>query len=391
MRKYDARNKRNIAVIGIISILVIIIFSLFIVKVVKAGKVEYIIPKDTIIFDKDKTLIVLDEDGVIKKKWNDKYYLLYQDKQIEIGSYAIGYNQSDGTIYLYGKFYEIGQTEDIEITEEETKIKSSVLTKFYKLSDRKYLVVDKTIKSSDGILDTSEFLIVELDKLGNATLTNHKVNLKTFAPTTIITSTYSFDIANEILTLGQNQIDLKKIIGSTNEYKMENLVPTQEEDNQSSINNSTTGGGANSQIETDSSSNTTTSSSIIENIKKTSLVNIIPNVNSIEINYVVYDPNNEYTSVTAEVKNTNTNEVNIIRLSKTSNSYLINNLSPNTNYELTFKYTYVDNDNISKEEVFDRITTTTKIPELSLKVTKVTGTKIYYSITRFFKFGSLHK
>ena len=68
-------------------------------------------------------------------------------------------------------------------------------------------------------------LMVDLDKVGNATLTNHKVNLKTFSETEIVTSNYTFDIANEILTYGSDIIDLKKIIGSTNTYTKEDLVP----------------------------------------------------------------------------------------------------------------------------------------------------------------------
>ena len=61
----------------------------------------------------------------------------------------------------------------IDVTDGETVIKSSVITKFYKLADRKYLVVDKDIKTSDGLLSTNEFLMIDLDKVGNATLVNH--------------------------------------------------------------------------------------------------------------------------------------------------------------------------------------------------------------------------
>ena len=67
--------------------------------------------------------------------------------------------------------------------------------------------------------------MVDLDKVGNATLTNHKISLKTFSETVIVTSNYTFDIANEILTYGSDKIDLKKIIGSSNAYTKEDLVP----------------------------------------------------------------------------------------------------------------------------------------------------------------------
>ena len=67
-------------------------------------------------------------------------------------------------------------------------------------------------------------MIVELDRLGNATLNNNEVNVKTFTETSIITNDYVFDIANEVLIYGENKIDLKKIIGSTNEYESKDIL-----------------------------------------------------------------------------------------------------------------------------------------------------------------------
>ena len=71
---------------------------------------------------------------------------------------------------MYGKYYEIGVGDNIDIVDGETVIKSSALTKFYKLADRKYLIIDKDIKTADGLLSTTDFLMVDLDKIGNATL-----------------------------------------------------------------------------------------------------------------------------------------------------------------------------------------------------------------------------
>ena len=74
--------------------------------------------------------------------------------------------------------------------------------------------------------------MIDLDKVGNATFTNHKVNLKSFSASTIVTSNYTFDIANEILSYGSEKIDLKKIIGSTNNYTKKDLEPTENNENQ---------------------------------------------------------------------------------------------------------------------------------------------------------------
>ena len=226
MRKYDIKNKRNIGIIIVISVIIIVMFSLVISLFLKADKKEYEVLNGTLVFDKNKTIIKVDNNGgIIKTKWNNDYYLIYNKKNYELGDTAISYNENNGQITLYGRYYEISSGDEIKITNDETVIKDSALTKFYKLADRKYLVVDKEIKSTDGLLSTTDFLMVDLDKVGNATLTNHKVSLKTFSETEIVTSNYTFDIANEILTYGSDIIDLKKIIGSTNTYTKEDLVP----------------------------------------------------------------------------------------------------------------------------------------------------------------------
>ena len=225
MRKYDTKNKRNIGIIIVISVIIIVMFSLVIKLFLGSDKEEYQVPSGTLVFDVDKTIIKLDSEGTIKTKWNNEYYLMYNDEDYELGDTAIAYNESTGEIYLYGKYYEVSAGDEIKVTSGETVIKSSALTKFYKLADRKYLVIDKDIKSSDGLLSTTDFLMIDLDKVGNATLTNHKVSLKTFSETVIVTSNYTFDIANEILTYGSDMIDMKKIIGSSNTYTKDDLVP----------------------------------------------------------------------------------------------------------------------------------------------------------------------
>ena len=241
MRKYDIKNKRNIGIIIGISIIIIIMFFLVIKFFLSLNKEEYIVSKGNIVFDKDKTTIKLNSEGKIKTKWKGEYYLTYDGKDYELGNTALAFNEETTEIKLYGRYYEISSGSEINITSNETTIKNSLLTKFYKLADRKYLIIDKEIKSADNLLSTTDFLLVELDKAGNATLTNHKVNLKTFSETQIITSNYTFDIATEILTYGSDKIDLKKIIGSSNNYTKEDLIP----DESKNINDNVTNIGTN--------------------------------------------------------------------------------------------------------------------------------------------------
>ena len=378
MRKYDIKNKRNIGIIIGISIIIIIMFSLVIKLFLSSDKKEYTVHDGTLVFDKDKSIIKVTEDSTIKKKWNNEYYLKFKDNNYELGNTAISYNEKTGEIILYGKYYEIGSGDLIDVTDGETVIKSSVITKFYKLADRKYLVVDKDIKTSDGLLSTNEFLMIDLDKVGNATLVNHKVNLKAFAATSIVTSNYTFDIANEILTYGSNKIDLKKIIGSSNDG-VTNITDNTIGGNGTNGGNDATGDNKG----TDDGKNNN-SGDVIEEIKKatkrTSVISVTSSVSKIVVDYVVYDPYNEYTNVYMEVEEAGSNKINTIYLNKNDTRYEFTNIFPNTTYRIRFKYSYIEDGN-EVIDTFDDITIATKRPKVNIKTTNVSFGKISYLIT----------
>lgn len=389
MRKYDIKNKRNIGIIIGISIIIIIMFSLVIKFFLSLNKEEYIVAKGNIVFDKDKTLIKLNSEGKIKTKWKGEYYLTYDGKDYELGNTAIAFNEETTEIKLYGRYYEISSGSEINITSNETVIKNSLLTKFYKLADRKYLIVDKEIKSADNLLSTTDFLLVELDKAGNATLTNHKVNLKTFSETQIITSNYTFDIANEILTYGSDKIDLKKIIGSSNNYTKEDLIPDESKNTNDNVTNIDTNGnqGNNTTGNTDQTGDSNTggnNNTTIEEIKKaakqTSVVSVTSTVNKIIIDYVIYDPYKEYTSVYMEVQKEDSDKVEVIYLNANNTRYELKDILPNTKYNLKFKYTTNENGQTIIKE-FSNTTISTQKPKLSLKVTKTRAGEITYVIT----------
>ena len=385
MRKYDSRNKISIGVIIGICLVFAIIFSYFLIKEIKLSKISYELSSSSILFDIDKNVILLNQTGTVKKKWNNNYYLDYNNEKYQIGNHVISFNNTNSSLSLYGTFYEVNKNSEVNITKEETKLNNLSISRFYKVSDRKYLIIDPDISTSDKSLNTKNYLIVELDKSGNALLYNNNLNVKTFRETKLITSTYTFDIANELLIYENTTVDLKKILGTTNEYKDKN------NGNESSTNNAdnnTDNNGNNNENQQNTNNNgivtnepnngeSQTKDEIINETAVTSIIRIIPEIDSISVDYVIYDNMNKYLSSFVEVWDGVNNRV--VYLSKNTTNVIINDLNPGTSYKLTFKYTHIS-DGIVKEEVIDTQNITTLLPNISLIATKITSKKIDYKI-----------
>ena len=156
-REYNLKNKINFVVIGVLSILIIIIFSLFIIKFVSIKKVEYSLNKGTVLFDADYNKLNIDKSVIMKLKWNGNYYISSEDNDTILGRRVVAYNELTKNLDLYGKYYEILSNGEVNIDKDITNINTQSESKFYKLEDRKYLLVDRSIRSSDGALDTSNY------------------------------------------------------------------------------------------------------------------------------------------------------------------------------------------------------------------------------------------
>ena len=416
------KNKRSFIIIIILSIAVVGIFSLFIFKYINASKIQYIIESGTILQDVKKNYISIDDDAVLKIKWDDNYYLIYNDKKIDLGNKVIAFNTITGGMKLYGTFYEINSDGKIIENRNETVLKNTTDDKFYKLDDREYLLIDSKIYSDDKSIDASNYLLVELDKAGNAKLSNSKINLKTITPTKLLTSEYSFDIANEILNFGEYDIDLKKIIGSTNQYVPESGKNNDKDENEGigvgesgtgnanggnnsgdsnlATGNGTAGngtgtgngvgsgdvGGPGDIINNNDKGDVTDIGEIMDKIKTTSIIRIVEGITSFDIDYVIYDPYDEYKSVYVLV-----NGKDRVDLSKNDTHITLNDetleegLKPGETYDLKFIYTVAKVNNETGESelipnTFDEFRNLrTKMPEYKISVHKLSS--IYNILT----------
>lgn len=379
-REYNLKNKINFVVIGVLSILIIIIFSLFIIKFVSIKRVEYSLNKGTVLFDADYNKLNIDKSVIMKLKWNGNYYISSEDNDTILGRRVVAYNELTKNLDLYGKYYEILSNGEVNIDKDITNINTQSESKFYKLEDRKYLLVDRSIRSSDGALDTSNYLIVELDKQGNALLLNNEVHYKTLSEAIINTSSYSFDVANEILSFGEDKIDLKQIIGSSNQYKPSDSSSDGTDGNGGTGGNGGSGNGSGNGSGTGGNGGTATGDNgvinngedgedVVIKKKKTSVLSVVPSIDSISVDYFVYDPNDEYKSVYVIVSdgvNSNT-----VYLSKSNTNIILNGLKMGTKYNLKFMFSYLDSEGKMLSDSFSEIDVSTVYPSYQVSLVKV--------------------
>ena len=391
-REYNLKNKINFVVIGVLSILIIIIFSLFIIKFVSIKKVEYSLNRGTVLFDVDYNKLNIDKSVIMKLKWNGNYYISSEANETIVGRRVVADNELTKKLELYGKYYEILSNGEVNIDKDITNINTQSESKFYKLEDRKYLLVDRSIKSNDGALDTSNYLIVELDKQGNALLLNNEVHYKTLSEAIINTSSYSFDVANEILSFGEDKIDLKQIIGSSNQYKPSDSTSDGTDVNGGTGGNGGTNGSGNGSGDgsgdgsgtggngTGGNGGTATGDNgvinngedgedVVIKKKKTSVLSVVPSIDSISVDYFVYDPNDEYKSVYVIVSdgvNSNT-----VYLSKSNTNIILNGLKMGTKYNLKFMFSYLDDEGKMLSDSFSEIDVSTVYPSYQVSLVKV--------------------
>lgn len=404
MRKLGKKNRILFIILSLISILLIIIFVYVILYMIRKEKNIFELKKNSYLFNSDYEIFEIQDNVKIKKSFDGYFYLKEKRKSKKIGKNVILDNYGNHRLYLYGTVYQVFTDGSIEKISLENKVLKNPPTKFFKLGDRKYLMVDDNISSSDSSINTSGYLIVDINKEGNATLVNDKMNIKTINPIVLYGSTFDFDIANEILIYHNQKIDLKNIIGSSNKYKnntsKDNKKDTKNESKESDLQDSNDYYSQYLKDVINSHNNLYNSVSSINDAvagkvnkgdvyyefsKWAVMKKILFSSTSITINYNIYDPNDEYSSVFVYVTDKKTYDKKF-ELNKNSTSLNITNLNPSERYYINFGYIL---NGQSNEEIIDVASVTTKSPSIELKISKVMKNKIYYTINMDDKFKIL--
>ena len=398
-----SKNKVLFALFILIILLIVFVLVLSVYSTKQSKNIEeYKISLNNVVYDKEYNYVSLKKESVLRKEWDGKYYLYENNKsrKYELGIVPVFYDKSKNEISIFGKIYQVFPSGETAEKTEKTVVNTLEDFSFFKLNDRQYLVIGDTIKNES--FSTKNYLLISIDRAGNATLLNNDVNIKTINPLVLHIGNISFDVANEKLVIGEDKIDLKKINGSTNEYV------EKEEKNEGQISNTPSIGGnnnSNNNFNNNSNNNSNNSSSSSNSQIYNEIINQIINISGLvstttnktnlyknislrgvgigasylDVNYSVIDPEDKYLSVFLTLEDEK-NNIDYYYLSKDASYYRISGLKPNNQYKISINYIEKGN---SSSIVSDTVMAITSTDPTSVRIIKINGIKLNYKIKMY--------
>lgn len=413
MRALAAGNKKRFALFAIIIITIIILLITSLRLALKHETEQYKVESNITLYDSDYVPIKTEEEATINKKWDGNYYLTLNNSKstYKLNKKVVSFNEAKSKVTLYGEVFKVLFDGQVEKYVKDTEIKNNSGDQFYKIADRQYLLISDSIRNESGSISTSKYLYVIIDKSGNTLILNNQIYAKTINPIVLTTSSYKFDIANEKLIVGSNEIDLKKIIGSSNEYKEKEPEEDTNEDkedskdkveheqnnnnnenqnsniqngegtavgNQNTQNNQNNNSNSGSNVQGGGITNSNTNKTPLS--KSVSLRGAIATSSYIDIEYAVQDPEHKYQTVYAFVEAVGYE--NMIALDKNATTYRLTDLEPNTEYKITLGYKQITADNEIEDQIEDVLSVRTTRINAKLDITKVLAgkQKVYFNL-----------
>ena len=200
----------------------------------------YSLSSGSVVYDNTFTPIQLADGGTVRAGADGQYTLGVEGGvSLPLGAHTMAY--TGGGAVIFGGGYRVDVTGEVtSVTDGEEMTGETPC--LYKLADRRYLITYSEITDMDQIFTAEDYLYIVMDVVGNARMYSSNLSLKTTQPTTIVAGDLTFDIANELLTVGGQTIDMARVIGSTNTYDSGTYKTIEEEQTPDSIDITIRGG-----------------------------------------------------------------------------------------------------------------------------------------------------
>ena len=174
------------------------------------------LPVGAVVYDNTYTPVSLSQTGLVDYAGSGQYQLRQGSEIVPIGAHSLSY--ADSVARIYGGGYSIDADGNVTPVTQDDEIEVNPRGTLVKLADRRYMIVCNEISDSEGVFKTEDYVYIVMDEVGNARILSNNMALRTTQPTTIVAGDIQFDIANEKLIIGEQQIETSKLIGSSNTY-----------------------------------------------------------------------------------------------------------------------------------------------------------------------------
>lgn len=225
MKRAVKKNTGIYNIFGALIVLALVGLSIVVVNVLKNKQETYVIPAGSTVYDINNEYIPLEDDAEVYWKADGNCYLKTADKEVyKLGKQAVVHDKDTNSVKIYGDVYKIDSDGIISNLTGVTEISDFSEPGIYKMADRKYLMTGNGIKSTDKSYDAEKYVYVNIYKSGTAVLMNNEQYKNTVYPIMLKSDQLYFDISSEFALYDDNLINLKKVIGSTNEYREDALL-----------------------------------------------------------------------------------------------------------------------------------------------------------------------
>ena len=359
MRSFGKSNKIAFAVFIVIIILIVGGLSYVVLTQINMNKTEYTFAKGCYIYDSFDEVQVLENEASVIKKFDGNFYFTEDGHTYKnIGEHPIIYNANNSELNVLGEIYKVDSDGSVFRITKGMLVSDYTQSSIYKLADRLYLFVGQNLLSHDETINTNQFVRISLDTLGNAQFTSIGINSKTITPMVLNSGELYFDVSSEILYTNGTELNLRKILGSTNTYSAapilyENIgverpeastantdVPDIEYYYVTAGDGGTGGnggpggiggtGGSGGQGGTGGNGG----EGFRSNQYLIDIIGITSTSSSIDINYKVSDPSNNIARMSVKVTD-GINQIYEYALNKLDENFSVYNLTQDTTYEVT--------------------------------------------------------
>ena len=225
MKRAEKKNTAIYNIFGALIVLTLVGLSVVVVNVLKNKEETYVIPAGSTVYDINNEYIPLEDDAEVYWKSDGYCYLKTSDKEVyKLGKQAVVHDKDTASVKIYGDIYKIDADGIISNLTGVTEISDFSEPGIYKMADRKYLMTGNGIKSTDKSYNAEKYVYVTIYKTGTAVLMNNEQYKNVVYPIMLKAEDLYFDISSELALYDDNLINLKKVIGSTNEYTDDALL-----------------------------------------------------------------------------------------------------------------------------------------------------------------------